>query len=408
MNQKSLPTSDPILCGARHALFWMVAANSIGLLLSLLLLAPKFGLIFGELTYGRWLPLHLNWQLYGWTALPLVAWLFFLLKESTRSLARASSLGIWAWSTCLLLGGYFWLSGHTSGKIFLDWTGTMRVLFPTAILSLWVILALAWWKDEKRSLIAIPGLLVLLAVPFALYFAADPAIYPAVDQSTGGPTGASLLNSTLSVVFLLLLVPRALRHPPKSPALDRKLRAFFILNFILGIYAETLPSSHHHPGQIACLGTLLIWPILLPLYYSRQRWTNPHPRWQRALLVWFGILVLNGFTSFLPGILDRIKFTDALVAHSHLAMAGFTTSFLIFILQQILPPDRAKIFDHTPSFISWHLATAGYLTLMLASGILESFPNSPLNLHYLLYGLRSLCGLTLTLVSIHWWRDLNS
>ncbi len=406
MNPKPLPTPDPdpILSGARHALFWMVAANCVGLLLSVLLLAPKLGLIFGECTYGRWLPLHLNWQLYGWTALPLVAWVFFLLPESSRSLARASSLGIWAWSTCLFLGGLSWLSGHTSGKIFLDWTGPMRLLFPAAILALWVILALAWWRDQERPLIAIPGLLVLLAIPFGLYFAADPAVYPPVDETTGGPTGASLLNSTLSVVFLLLLVPRALRNPPKSPKLDRTLWTVFILNFALGLYAETLPPSHHHPGQIASLATLLIWPLLLPFYYSRQNWKNPHPRWQRALFFWFGILVINGVISFLPGILDHLKFSDALVAHSHLAMTGFTTSFLIFILQQILPPSRSATFNHHPSFLSWHLATAGYICLMLASGILDTSAD----LHSLLYALRSLCGLILTLVSIHWWRGLNS
>ncbi|MDB4680561.1 hypothetical protein OAE72_01255 [Akkermansiaceae bacterium] len=408
MNLNSPASHDPILCGARHALFWMVAANCVGLLLSILLLAPKLGLIFGEWTYGRWLPLHLNWQLYGWTALPLIAWVFFLFKESTRSLARASVLGIWAWSTCLMLGGFFWLSGHTSGKIFLDWTGAMRILFPVVILFLWGVLFFAWRKDDKRHLRALPGLLALLIVPFALYFATDPTVYPAVDESTGGPTGASLLNSTLSVVFLLLLVPRALRNPPGSASLDRKIWIFFFLNLILGIYAETLPPSHHHPGQIACLATLLVWPVLLSIYYSRLHWRNSHPRWQRALFVWFGILALNGFTSFLPGILDRIKFTDALVAHSHLAMAGFTTSFLIFLLQQILPQKRAVIFDHTPAFVAWHLATIGYVTLMLISGILDSIPHSPAGLHHLLYGLRSLCGLILTLVSIHWWRGLNS
>ena len=38
--------------------------------LSLLLLWPGLGDLFAPLTYGRWMPLHMNWQLYGWTALP--------------------------------------------------------------------------------------------------------------------------------------------------------------------------------------------------------------------------------------------------------------------------------------------------------------------------------------------------
>ena len=42
---------------------------------------------------------------------------------------------------------------------------------------------------------------------------------------------------------------------------------------------------------------------------------------------WWGLLVLTGYLMYFPWILDRIKFTQGLVAHSHLAMAGFTTSF---------------------------------------------------------------------------------
>lgn len=389
-----------------------MAANAVGLLLSLLLIFPKLGLLFGEWTYGRWLPLHLNWQLYGWTALPLVAWVFFLLPETRASLATASSLGIRAWSTALALGGIAWLTGHTSGKIFLDWTGLMRVLFPGVILYLWGVLALAWHRSEKRNWLALPGLFVLLAVPFGLYFASGPEVYPHVDKTTGGPTGASLLNSTLSVVFLLLILPLALRHKPARKTLDRIVWACFTGSILLGIYAETLPRSHHHPGQIACLGSLFLWLGLLPYYFSKQSWKASHPRWQKAMFVWLGILILNGFVTFLPGILDRLKFSNALVAHSHLAMAGFTTSFLIFVLQHILPQEIAARFDHSLAFWTWHLATASYVALMLAAGILESlhpsFLISPGSLRDSLFALRSLCGLALFLVSIHWWKSLQS
>ena len=389
-----------------------MVANAVGLLLSILLIFPKVGLIFGEWTYGRWLPLHLNWQLYGWTALPLVAWVFFLLPQSRNSLAKASCLGIRAWSAVLALGGISWLTGHTSGKIFLDWTGFLRVLFPAVILYLWGVLALAWYRGEKRNWFVVPGLLVLLAVPFGLYFASSPEVYPHVDQSTGGPTGASLLNSTLSVVFLLLILPLALRHKPPGKSLDRLVWGFFAVNFFLGLYSETLPHSHHHPGQITCLASLLLWLGLLPYYYSKQEWKTPHPLWQKAMFVWLGVLILNGFITFLPGILDRLKFSNALVAHSHLAMAGFTTSLLIFVLQQILPQKIALRMNNRRAFWSWHLATAGYIVLMIFAGIFEStdpsFLTYPGVLRDTLYGLRSLSGLALFLVSIHWWKALQS
>ena len=404
-------SEDPVTCGAGHALFWMMAANGVGLLLAYLLLVPKAGLLFGELTYGRWVPLHLNWQLYGWTALPLVSWVFVLLPRSRTTFARASCLGIRAWSGALLLGGVFWLSGHTSGKMFLDWTGGLRVFFPVVVLFLWGVLALSWWSDERRTWRAIPGLLALLGVPFGLYFASDPGVYPAVDQSTGGPTGASLLNSTLSVVFLILLIPGLLGVKALNPRFNRFIWAAFFLNLGLGIYAETLSASHSHPGQIACLGSLLIWLVLLPWHYSRQDWKRPCLRWRRAMFLWLGLLIVNGFVTFLPGILDRLKFSDALVAHSHLAMAGFTTSFLIFILQQILPEKSAAIFEFPRVFVVWHLAAFIYVLALLAAGIFASqdpsFTIHPGLARNSLYTVRLLCGVFLFGVSLHWWRSFQ-
>lgn len=407
----SATENNPVMCAARHAVFWLVAGNSVGLLLSVLLLFPSIGQLMGEWTYGRWIPLHLNWQLYGWTALPLISFTYFLLKPVSQSHSKAYRIGIWAWSTVMALGGIAWLNGHTGGKIFLDWTGGLRVLFPCVIIYIWITLFLAWWKSSKRSLIAIPGLLGLLCVPFALYVASSPEIYPPVDPSTGGPTGASLLNSTLGVALLFLILPSALRKKCLSPRLELILRFLFVAHILLGIFAESLPPDHHTFGQILCLSSLIVWPIILPYYYKKQEWIHPKSRWQYAMFVWFAILTINGLVSFLPGILDHIKFTNALVAHSHLAMAGFTTAFLIFLLQHIVPPKKAASFDGALPFWSWHITTATYICLMILAGILEagdaSFIIYPSLLHHIIFILRSLCGVVLLSVSIHWWKKLQ-
>ena len=42
-----------------------------------------------------------------------------------------------------------------------------------------------------------------------------------------------------------------------------------------------------------------------------------------------------GWLIYQPGVLDRLKFTQGLVAHSHLAMAGFTTSFCAVLLELV-------------------------------------------------------------------------
>ena len=56
---------------AWHSLLWLVIANSVGVLIAILLLFPGLNKFLGEWTYGRWVMVHMNLELYGWTALPL-------------------------------------------------------------------------------------------------------------------------------------------------------------------------------------------------------------------------------------------------------------------------------------------------------------------------------------------------
>ncbi len=87
-----------------YCLGWLVAANAVGLWLGVVLLWPAAGDALAPLTYGRWVPLHLNWQLYGWCALPLaggvLAWCFDPREPQVRWHAHAA---FGAWSLALLL-----------------------------------------------------------------------------------------------------------------------------------------------------------------------------------------------------------------------------------------------------------------------------------------------------------------
>jgi cytochrome c oxidase cbb3-type subunit 1 len=87
---------------ARHSLFWLVAANAVGVWLAAVLVWPSLGDLISPLTYGRWMPLHLDWQLYGWCSLPLVAvllrWCLDERHPHVRGHARAA---LAAWSGAL-------------------------------------------------------------------------------------------------------------------------------------------------------------------------------------------------------------------------------------------------------------------------------------------------------------------
>src|SRR5208337_3965848 len=162
--------------------------------------------------------------------------------------------------------------------------------------------------------------------------AASPTVYSPVNPETGGPTGASQLESSLGIVAILLILPFGLtrRKAGRSTTI--------VIGWIV-LVVETLlcaalgraDISHHRPAQYLSLGSLLAWLPLIPAYYAAFEWHSNTRRWRLAFLWWWAALVVTGWVFFVPGILDHFKFTDGLVGHSFVAMAGFTSSLIIFV-----------------------------------------------------------------------------
>jgi cytochrome c oxidase cbb3-type subunit 1 len=408
---------QPVVCAAWHSLFWLVFANCVGVLLSILLLFPAINSILGEWTYGRWIMVHMNLELYGWTSLPLVGFLFKVYGVDRGPLAQWCRPVLWLWSAALGVGAYSWLSGHSSGKLFLDWSGYARILFPLAMLALWLLLAIAFVREWKAATLSarcakIAGLLLLLIVPFAMFIASGPNYYPAVNPDTGGPTGASQLESSLMIVAILLMLPFGLTRRKAGRTWTISIAwTVMIAESLLCLALGRGDISHHLPTQFLSLGSLLIWIPLTPAYYAAFAWNDNTHRWRIAFLWWWSALVLTGWIFFLPGILDHFKFTDGLVGHSLLAMAGFISSLLIFVLVQLLGED-GWIFNRTRSFYRWNLAVLAYVVLMTAAGWREGFDPTftitPGVARNVIYILRLVVGVVMLASSLDWLIDATT
>jgi cytochrome c oxidase cbb3-type subunit 1 len=401
---------------AWHALLWLVVANGVGILLAAMLLVPGINTALEPLTYGRWMPVHMNLQLYGWCSLPLVAFLFEVYRCSRTRLAQLTGAVLWLWSTALAIGAVSWLSGHSSGKLFLDWTGYSRILFPLALFGLWCLLTYSFWSECRVRTISIAvkagkiaGLVLLLLVPALIYIASSPALYPPINPDTGGPTGASQLESTLVIVAILLLLPFGLakRKMMSQRALSVSW-AIFAAECILCLGLGRADISHHRPIQWISLASLLIWVPLMPAYYNAFLWHENARRWRLAFLCWWSILVPTGWTLFLPGVLDHFKFTDGLVAHSLLAMAGFVSSLLIFLFVQLMGDD-GWIFNGRGTFYLWQISVAAYVAIMFYAGWREgaeaAFSIVPSAVRNGLYLARLGLGILLFAASVVWFKD---
>jgi cytochrome c oxidase cbb3-type subunit 1 len=399
---------------AWHSLAWLTFANAIGVLLAVMLLFPATNRLFDTFTYGRWITVHLELELYGWSSLPLLAFLFKVYAVDAQP-ARSTAAQwvrpiLWIWSTALAVGALTWITGHTSGKLFLDWTGYSRILFPLAVFTVWLLLAYAYLRSPRHSLKAnaakLIGLALLLLVPILLYISASPSLYPPINPATGGPTGASQLESTLVVVAILLLLPFGLTHR-KAPR-SRTLTAswiIFVAESLLCLGLGRADVSNHRPTQYISLASLLLWIPLIPAYFAAFAWHPNTRRWRLAFLWWWALLVPTGWALFLPSVLDHFKFTDGLVGHSLMAMAGFVTALLIFVLVELLG-EGGWIFNRTWSFYAWNFGVLAYVVLMTLAGWREgsdpSFTILPGTARNLLYAGRLAVGVLMFLASAEW------
>ncbi|MCP3962636.1 MAG: hypothetical protein GY719_32760 [bacterium] len=407
-----------------HSLTWLFAGNVVGLLLASLLLFPGLGALLEPFSYGRLIPVHFNLQLYGWCSLPLIGLLFevYLPRSGTGRLPR---LAIGIWSGSLLFGAISWAVGHSSGKLFLEWSGLARGFLAANLAFLGLVLAVSFTRQvlsrrtpglggplgafAKWTLIAKGVLLAgLLAVPALMYWAAGPSVYPPINPDSGGATGGSLLGSTLGIVAIIFICPLAVGMKPADGGRAAVWTAAALaLHFAWFGVLDHGDRSHHEIVQILSLASLAIWIPLLTRHLRRFAWPEESRRWLAALCAWSGLLLATGLVAFLPGVLERWKFTNALVAHAHVAMAGLVTCFSVIILNQVnRGTPLGSLFAGRPAFYLWH---AGCLVLVVSLLVLGTIEGTHPGIMFrfgstvaMLYAVRWLGGAMMALASYRW------
>lgn len=368
----------------RAGLFWLCSGNAVGLLLATLIAWPWLGDYLGQMTYGRWVALHLDFQLYGWCSLPLLGMLYIYYLPEASWDSVAPRLMIWIWNFCLAFGGFWTLLGHSSGKIFLEWESISATLFLLLLVLLWIFLSYYFWRRSVRSAhefanrlvwaVKFAILLVLLSVPVAFYFALSPDTFPPINTASSGATGSSLLISSLAIVFLMLLFADS---TGRSTLRAKSLRPYIYGLLILHICGWTLlnhgNSSNYDLDQEIGLASFAMWLLLLKYYFLAFHWSQTSMLWLRGLFFWSLLLVPTAILMFLPGMLETAKFSSYLVAHVHLAMAGVCSCFLMALLS-VLPHGTAAgvVLGNRRVFLLWNISLFIHLVSLLWLGAHEA------------------------------------
>lgn len=417
-----------------HSLGWLAAGNLAGLVLAAMLLFPPLGDLAGPFTYGRWAAVHIDLSIYGWCALPLLALLFHLYEPPRDPGGGAATWAIRWWSGALAFQAISSLSGHSSGKVFAEWSGASRWVF----LSAWIFASAAVISGfvrrlrarrlaegrgepaESRLALAARGcaLAVLTAAPAGLFFAASPGLYPPINPESGGATSGNTLASVLGVALLLALTPFFTGLVPR----DRGRFSWLVFS-ALGLHFLFLAllgggdHSHREPLQVAALVSALLWLPLLAEHWRRFPWPAASRRWVGAMAGWGLVLAVTGYLAGAPGMAERIKYTNTLVGHVHAAVAGLVTAWLFVLLDRIAERRGAgagfrRLFADQPAFVSWQLGSVLQVAALALVGRAEALSPQVLWSGAAVvrsgYGLRLAGGLLMASAAWRWLRAASN
>lgn len=336
---------------ARHATAWLLIGCTLGAVCAAGLLLPAFGLP-GLPGYGRLMAAHLDLQLYGWCFIPILAIGIARLIRVEDTHDRLNALHLW--SAALGAGALHWFWGGAAGKVFLDWRGLALAALVSSLTLIWLLAARSVMRRPASSgnpwrWLALAGLAVSAA---GFVRACDPAFLPPINPHSGGATGHNLLASTLGFAALVAMAVFAL-FPAWSTAPARRnvMLATLALGGLTHVLIRHGDVSHRSPDQVWGLSFTILLGLALAWWMAAFPWRSRAPLGWFAF--WWAVTALDGLLIFMPGVLEHAKFSNALVAHAHWAMAGMVTALNLLLLENL--PGARVSFGRLSQCV-WHLA----------------------------------------------------
>jgi cytochrome c oxidase cbb3-type subunit 1 len=204
------------------------------------------------------------------------------------------------------------------------------------------------------------------------------------------------------VIGMMLLLPRIAGLPTK-PSGSKRTWGFFGICMAVFIMTEAMGGTHFDVWQIGAMLCLVPWAWIIPKDWKNFTWPAETLAWRIAAMTWWGILVISGVTMFFPSLLDHLKFTQGLVAHSHLAMAGFTTSFCALLMVSVTNKKIGGGF----TISLWNAAALGMIVVLAWMGWREgdscSWMVSNPAWRQAGFVLRTMFGAVMLTTSAVWW-----
>jgi cytochrome c oxidase cbb3-type subunit I len=365
--------------------FWFFIATLGGLFLASSMVAPDFGLYknVSWLVFGRIRPIHTNMMIFGFVGSALIGAIHYLVPRLVRAplhspaTARAA---LWIWNIAVAVGTVTLALGYTQSREYAEWIWPVDIMLLLSMaLVFFNLLATVSRRQEDLLYVSVWYALGALVFTFFIYFFGNAVWHPATGAITGMPDGilawfyghgvVGLFLTPLAIAIAYYVIPIATGAPLFSHALS--LVGFWsILMFyphigthhLLQTPAPTWLKIISITGSIGML--IPVMTVLVNLWLTMKgRLHKLHEDIGAKLVfagaVWYLVVCLQGPFQALPSVQRVTHLTNWVVAHSHIAVLGFSGFIGLGAIYFILPRLTGK------SLYSTKLADIQYWLLLV-------------------------------------------
>jgi len=382
------------------AVFWLVAAITLGLVQAIEFIAPDSSFGIAWLVFSRIRQAHVNGLAFGWLSMAMVAGWYYIVPRLTKTEIYSETLGIvvaWAWNIALAVGVTGLTLGWTQAREYaeLAWPVDIAIMAVLLLTAFNLFMTIAHRKEPALyvSLWYVMGTLIWFPIVFAIgnVIWAPPtgALMGLNDAIWGWFYGHNILGlwfTTGTVALIYYIVPRETKKPVYGYTLA--LIAFCGLAFFYSgvgthhILGAPVPEWLKTVAVICSIGLLVpVSAFVVNMFMTmRGSWhlatSSIALRFVLTGVAFYLTVSVQGSFQALRGFNQFIHFTNWSVAHAHLALLGFV-AFSLWGMCYYMMPRILGVPLHSDrlAWLHWWLTTVGFLsffTVLTAAGLVQA------------------------------------
>jgi cytochrome c oxidase cbb3-type subunit I len=399
-----LNSSDPNVYSTVRGFFltsasWFMVATLGGFTGAISLVAPDYLQGISWLSFGRVRPIHTNLMIFGFVGAALLGGVHYFVPSLVRAPLYSEKLGratLWVYNLAMAMGSITLSLGYTQSREYAEWIWPVDILVLLSLAMIFYnLLRTVLLREEKLLYVSVWYAFAALVFTSLIYFFGNAMWNPSTGAITGMPDAilawfyghgiVGLFLTPLAVGVAYYVIPVVSRAPLFSHALS-----------LVGFWSILLFYPHigtHHLLQtpaptwlkiVAITGSIgMLIPVQTVLFNlwltMRGRLGNIHSdiggKFVFAGLVWYLMVCLQGPLQSLPQVQRLTHLNNWVVAHSHIAVLGFSgfigLGAVYFILPRITgrPLYSARLADIQYWLIL--IGLSGFFIVLTIAGLIQ-------------------------------------